>query len=677
MSSLQDWQEANQRYLMAELAVLQRRLESYIAELGGGSEKADGKEKKTESETDPISFEKRLDEAILIREEAARSLPGPCALDAISQVLRLTSFERDLLLFCAGPELDFRFASLCRQACDGSLSGGSRLLTFALACHVLPGVHWSAFIPAGPLRRWHLIEVGNGDALTSSPLRVDERVLHHLLGIDYQDERLGALEPVAVPQDLPESYRDLACRIEGAMQRSDRPLVQLLGTDSQAKRDVAALASAKLGLLVYAISSEDVPLVLGDREKLAWLWEREAFLSGAVLLVDCEELEGRERTHAVLSLVEKLHSHVLIAARQPLRLKRRASLSLEVARPRLAERQMIWEKALGPLAERLDGQLEVLVDQFDLGQREIRAASVQATIFGKDADLGDLGGLGDRLWEACRTQARPRLEDLAQRIEPAATWEDLVLPESLLQVLREIGVHLRQSSKVYGSWGFGSKGSRGLGISALFAGDSGTGKTMAAEVLANDLKLDLYRIDLSQVVSKYIGETEKNLRRVFDAAERGGAILLFDEADALFGKRSEVKDSHDRYANIETSYLLQRMEEYRGLAILTTNMRSALDRAFLRRIRFVVQFPFPNGAERASIWERVFPRDTPQDGLDFGKLSRLNVAGGNIRNIALYAAFLAAEDDSAVKMSHLVRAARVEYAKLERPLTEADIGGWA
>jgi hypothetical protein len=660
MSSLQDWQEANQRYLMAELAVLQRRLERYNAYLEDG--------KKEEED----NIEKRLEEAMRIRDEQAKSLPGTCTLDAIAQVLRLTSFERDLLLLCAGPELDLGFASLCSRAGSGPVPGGSRLPSFALASVVLPEVHWSAFTPAGPLRRWHLIEMGDGDTLISSPLRVDERVLHYLLGINYQDERLGALEPVAVSQDLPDSYRDLACRIEEAMQRSDRPIVQLLGTDSQAKWDVAAYACAQLGLRLYAISSEDIPLVLGDREKLAWLWEREAFLSGGVLLVDCEELEGQERTHAVLSLVEGLNSHVIIAARQPLRLKRRAGLSLEVARPEAAEKQMIWQKALGSLADGLDGQLEVLVDQFDLGQREIRAASMQATILEKHSDLS----LGDRLWDACRIQARPRLDELAQRIEPAATWEDLVLPESLLQILREIGVHLRQSSKVYGSWGFGSKGSRGLGISALFAGDSGTGKTMAAEVLANDLKLDLYRIDLSQVVSKYIGETEKNLRKVFDAADRGGAILLFDEADALFGKRSEVKDSHDRYANIETSYLLQRMEEYRGLAILTTNMRSALDRAFLRRIRFVVQFPFPNGAERASIWQRVFPNNTPQEDLDFEKLARLNVAGGNIRNIALYAAFLAAEDRSSVRMSHLVRAARVEYAKLERPLTEADIGGW-
>jgi SpoVK/Ycf46/Vps4 family AAA+-type ATPase len=213
-------------------------------------------------------------------------------------------------------------------------------------------------------------------------------------------------------------------------------------------------------------------------------------------------------------------------------------------------------------------------------------------------------------------------------------------------------------------------------VSALFAGASGTGKTLAAEVLAAQLRLDLYRIDLSQVVSKYIGETEKNLRRVFDAAEGGGAVLLFDEADALFGKRSEVKDSHDRYANIEVSYLLQRMEAYRGLAILTTNMKEALDPAFLRRIRFVLHFPFPDAALRAEIWRRIFPPQAPTEGLEIPHLARLNVAGGNIRNIALGAAFLAAAEDRPVRMEHLLQAARSEYAKLEKPLTASEIGGW-
>jgi SpoVK/Ycf46/Vps4 family AAA+-type ATPase len=230
--------------------------------------------------------------------------------------------------------------------------------------------------------------------------------------------------------------------------------------------------------------------------------------------------------------------------------------------------------------------------------------------------------------------------------------------------------------KVYERWGFARKGGRGLGISALFAGPSGTGKTTAAEAIARELKLDLYRIDLSSVVSKYIGETEKNLRRVFDAAEGGGAILLFDEADALFGKRSDVKDSHDRHANIEVSYLLQRMEEYRGLAILTTNLKGSLDSAFLRRIRFVVQFSFPDVVQRAEIWRRIFPQETPLDGIDVNKLAKLSVTGGNIRNIAINAAFLAADSNEPVKMKHLLSAARSESAKLEKPLTDSEVKGW-
>ena len=245
-----------------------------------------------------------------------------------------------------------------------------------------------------------------------------------------------------------------------------------------------------------------------------------------------------------------------------------------------------------------------------------------------------------------------------------------------MRTLREIAVHVRQMRVVYGDWGFAGKSTRGLGISALFSGASGTGKTMAAEVLANELALDLYRIDLSAVVSKYIGETEKNLRRLFDAAEETGAILLFDEADALFGKRSEVKDSHDRYANIEVSYLLQRMEAYRGLAILTTNFRAALDPAFLRRIRFIVNFPFPDAAQRAEIWRGVFPSQTPVDGIDLARLTQLNVAGGNIRNIALNAAFLAADAGEPVGMPHLLAAARGEYAKLEKPMSDAEFRNW-
>jgi SpoVK/Ycf46/Vps4 family AAA+-type ATPase len=212
---------------------------------------------------------------------------------------------------------------------------------------------------------------------------------------------------------------------------------------------------------------------------------------------------------------------------------------------------------------------------------------------------------------------------------------------------------------------------RGLGVSALFAGESGTGKSMTAEVLARDLDLDLYRIDLSAVVSKYIGETEKNLRHLFDAAEGGGVILFFDEADALFGKRSEVKDAHDRYANIETNYLLQRMEAYGGLAILATNMRSAIDKAFGRRIRFVVEFPFPGHEEREAIWARAFPGDADVEELDLARLSRIDLNGAGIVSAALAAAFTAAGQDRAVSMSDVLLAAREELRKLQRPVIES------
>jgi SpoVK/Ycf46/Vps4 family AAA+-type ATPase len=317
--------------------------------------------------------------------------------------------------------------------------------------------------------------------------------------------------------------------------------------------------------------------------------------------------------------------------------------------------------------------MEAVAAQFSLGLPAIRSAAALA-IAGCAVDPA--AGIARTTWNICHTLSRTRLESLAHRIEPGAGWDELVLPALQAQAVRRVAVHVRHRATVYDSWGFAARSPRGLGISALFAGLSGTGKTLAAEVLAGELRLDLYRIDLASVVSKYIGETEKNLSRVFDAAESSGAILLFDEADALFGKRSEVKDSPDRYANIEVSYLLQRMEAYRGLAILTTNLKSALDPAFLRRIRFVVQFPFPDPAQRAEIWRRIFPASTPTEGLDVWKLAKLNVPGGNIRNIAVSAAFLAAQAGEPVRMRHICEAAKDEYLKLERPLTNAEIGGW-
>jgi AAA+ superfamily predicted ATPase len=512
----------------------------------------------------------------------------------------------------------------------------------------------------------------------------------YLAGVSHLDERLvGFVEPLRLPgypdPDLVPSHQALAERLAMAWQQEENishlPVVQLCGGETSGKREIAAAACAPLGLNLSAISANFIPTIPAELDALIRLCEREAALSMSALLLDCDDLDMNDaaRGIAITQLVERINGPFIVTSREPLRTRDHPMIVIDVGKPTSGEQREIWAGVLGSVTSGLNGNVDALVSQYNLSARAIRDACAEVAgcaFTGDTQNPIDPDGLGVVLWDACRTQARPRMSDLAQRIEPAATWDDLVLPEPERQILRGIAVHVRERAKVYEDWGFAARSASGLGISALFAGASGTGKTMAAEVLANELRLDLYRIDLSQVVSKYIGETEKNLRRVFDAAEEGGAILLFDEADALFGKRSEVKDSHDRYANIEISYLLQRMEAYRGLAILTTNMKSAIDTAFMRRIRFIVHFPFPDAEQRGEIWERIFPASTPTDGLDTGKLSRLNIAGGNIRNIALNAAFLAADAGDEVRMKHLLRAARSEYAKMEKPLTEAEIGGW-
>ncbi len=596
---------------------------------------------------------------------------SPPALDAVCAAFGLSSFERDVLLLCAGVELDSAFGPLCAAA-QGEPS--RPWPTFSLALAALPDPHWSALTPAAPLRRWRLIDVGAGSALTLSPLRIDERVLHHLAGVGQLDERLaGLVEPVApsATVDLVPSHAGLVERLVATWSapRGPRrlPLVQLCGPDVADCRAVAAAAAAALGLRVVAVPADLVPATAAELDALLRLWEREAALGGAVLLVECD---GTEATPAVGRLIERVGGPVIVSARERRRTFHRPVVSYDVARPTPVEQRAAWRTALGSADD--PAGIDVVAAQFSLGVPAIRSAAAETIA----RTTVSSQGVGPAAWDVCRIQSRTRLDDLAQRIEASAGWDDLVLPLPEMEAVQRIAAHVRRRATVHDTWGFATKSARGLGISALFAGTSGTGKTMAAEVLANELRLDLYRIDLAGVVSKYIGETEKNLRRVFDAAEDGGAILLFDEADALFGKRSEVKDSHDRYANIEVSYLLQRMEAYRGLAILTTNLKSALDTAFLRRLRFVVQFPFPDAAQRAEMWRRAFPAATPTDRLDMAKLSRLNATGGNIRNIALNAAFLAANAGEPIRMKHLREAARIEYAKLERPLTEAEVGGW-
>ena len=662
-------EELDQRYLVAAVGVLRARLEALF-----GVEGAD-----------------RVEVAREALRQAAAALPGPAPLDTLSATFGLSAFECDILLLCAGVELDGAFGDLCRVVTGG------RGVTFSLALS-LGGdeAHWSALTPGSALREWQLVELDPQEGLTTAPLRIHERVLHHLTGLRYLDADLaGFVKPLEIPAAtggvhglVPSHARAAASIVRRVEEQGGRGLIQLAGPDEDGKRRVAVEATARLGMELYLLPAALLPRGAAELHRLTRLWEREAFFSQAALFVDAEDLPAGDpdRIGSLVAFLEGIRGLAFLATRERLPVRGPTPFSLDVGRPTAAEQASLWRSALGEWGRSLNGEVERLTTHFDLDVPGIQGAVRRlddpvvrtAGKVGTDGAKGAGGAEstpGAKLWNACRLQARPRLDHLARRIEPRVGWNALVLPELQMQTLRSIAAHVRHRATVHGAWGFEADSHRGTGISALFAGPSGTGKTMAAEVLAAELALDLYVIDLSQVVNKYIGETEKNLARVFDAAERGGAVLLFDEADALFGKRSEVKDSHDRYANIEVSYLLQRMESYRGLAILTTNMKSALDDAFLRRLRFVVTFPFPGVAQREEIWRRILPEKLPVGILDFPRLARLTVAGGHIRNIALNAAFLAADAGGVVEMEHLMAAARVEYAKLERPFTESEGGG--
>jgi hypothetical protein len=668
----ESWYGANQRYLMEAIGEVRVALEKAFCVSDDAPGKAPDAER---SEGDHASH------------GASATTAGPFALDTLCSVFDLSSFERKILLMCAAPELDSRFSALYAAAHKDPRRSQP---TFSLALGAFPDSHWTALSPARPLRYWRLVEVLSADSLTGSPLRVPERVLQYLAGVPCLEERLLPLvRPVPLPGELVHSHRAIAERMaavwsQSPLQRSI-PIIELCGDEAAAKRALAAATCALLGLQLHVITAAAVPRGVAQMDSFLRLWEREVVLNSSALLLDCDEADGSDSWPAgeLAWFMEQISSPLLVATRSSQRCGHRPVVIFEVTKPTASEQIDIWKHELAARVPSVNGEVEPLVAQFNLSSNTIRLAADQATTpeppAPQPADLQTSvhsDSLAEQLWEACRRQSRPRLEGLAQRIETVSNWDDLVLPENQKETLSTIAIHVRRRSMVYREWGFASKSARGLGISALFAGPSGTGKTMAAEVLAADLRLDLYRIDLSQIVSKYIGETEKNLRRVFDAAEEGAAVLLFDEADALFGKRSEVKDSHDRYANIEVSYLLQRMEAYRGLAILTTNRKSAIDQAFMRRIRFVVEFPYPEPAQRAEIWRRVFPPRAPTENLRIDRLARLNAAGGHIRNIAMGAAFLAADAGEPVRMEHLLTAARSEFAKLEKPLTDSEIAGW-
>jgi len=620
------------------------------------------------------------------KETASPPWPLPIAPDSavfrIQQAFDLSDFEIGVILLAVAIELYPQLEAVIAQL-NQQLNGRSDLHqpTFSLALSILPEAHWDAIENSSPLRHFRLIRLGPGEILTRRPLYIEERVLHTLMGFASPDPRLlKRFMPLPIAATISPASQVLARQGLTRLNNNSYAILQLSGKDEAARREMAAYMMQQIGVNGFRLRADWLPSDPVEQMELLRLWARETGLSAIGLLLEMPNTHSPELELAALAFLEKCQGCVFLSRYHLQHLATRPVINIEIPALTFKERVQLWQVSLPAAMPLPDDKIQTIAAQFSLSAQEIAGAAdevrshlaAQASNSPMDPPIDPLR----LLWTTCRKRAQPQLAQLVQPVNVQATFTQLVLPELQRRTLQALISQVRQKAKVHHSWGFAEKHARGGGVAAIFAGPSGTGKTMAAEAIAHELDLDLYRIDLSAVVSKYIGETEENLRRVFDAAEIGGAILLFDEADSLFGKRTEVRDSHDRHANIEVSYLLQRMESYGGLAILTTNLRKSVDDAFLRRMQFIAEFPFPDAAIRQQIWQGIFPAATPCEGLDFAQLARLSVAGGNIKSIAQNAAYLAADAGRSVTMADLLESARLEYIKLNRTIPPSEIKEW-
>jgi hypothetical protein len=610
---------------------------------------------------------------LYISDDLARALARATPIDdldariaAAAELLGLDALASEVLALCAAPELSPRYGRLLAYLHDDVTRklASPRLVARLLAdeSRSRDGI-LACFAHDAPLRQAGAIRLLDGDApgpLADRLVKVPDRLAAQLLGARLDapasDGRLRRVELAAtVTTGLGATPVE---QLHGLLAAESRLPVLVAGPDAP----LLLAGALGRGLLLLDIGALASPELLADA-RLA------ARLEGRRLCFDhLEKVIPADRTRIARVLAVQRERPLLCAATRDaaLHLDEETVMVVETAMPTFAERIAVWGA--------LSGEPEVrdVAAKFRLSAGQIEVACEVARL--SAAARGAERVASEDLHAGARQASSTRLGELATRLPPGFTWEDLVLPARQLELLQSISAYLRHRDLVLSEWGYERAVARTQGLKVLFAGESGTGKTMAAQVLAHGLGLELFRIDLATVVSKYIGETEKNLDRIFTAAEGSNAILFFDEADALFGKRSEVSDSHDRYANIEVAYLLQKMESYPGAVVLATNFRRNIDDAFLRRLDFVIDFPFPEPEDRVRIWRLLLPSTAPlAEDLDVEFLAnQFKLSGGGIRNCSLAAAFLAADDGGVITMDHLVRAVAIEYGKLGRLTLEVD-----
>ncbi len=641
-------------------------------------------------------------ESTAILDEAAKQgyrLP----LVHLVQAFGLSRFEIDVLLLCIAPSVDLRYERIYGYLQD-DVTKKRPTVNLALDLLAEPGLGrlslLALFNRDAPLVRHRLIELvspadgapagGEHAPLLAHTLQIDEGLLAWLLG-SYRPHAMlmGHLSYTRAPDTIPDAFVNL--EITRALAQGTDPAIYVFhGPDEDLKRAAAAVLAQSTGqpLLIVDLTG------LAEKDKIdpqravraaVRVALRDARLLNAIPMLNGWDvcLVNDTTPPALLYELNAFPGPLILAGQRLWHPKGspRSRRLLEIAFPVPAypQRRLLWRHftGIGEAESALDTALDALAGQFALASGQIRDAVATARDYAvaDDAAADEAPLSAESLFAAARAHSNPRLAQLASKITPRYSWEDIILPEDQLALLHEIIDTVRGRPQVLDVWGLGAKLTSSRGITVLFSGPPGTGKTMSAQIIAGALGLDMYRIDLSTIVSKYIGETEKNIERIFREAEQSNAILFFDEADALFGKRSQVRDSHDRYANIEVSYLLQRMEAYDGITILATNLRGNLDDAFTRRLQFAVSFPFPESEDRLLIWQTLFPPDVPRSpDIDMAYLAeRFRLAGGNIRNIIVSAAYLAAADGESISMSHLLHGTRRELQKMGRLVREEDM----
>lgn len=650
---------------------------------------------------------RELEQQINVRIKAAEMAGLVFPLYHLKEHFRLAPFDMDTLLICLAPELDLKYEKIYAYLNNDITRKKPTVdLILRLTCNtVREKINGRKRLEyEAPLVRNRLISIiencdGETSSFLSSRLSMDRRIVNYILEIDLPDSRIEQycrfsrmkinMENLLLSNEKRTQLQYLFrffIKSKNVTMDSPSPILILHGAPGVGKKFATAALCESIHKKI--LIAETAQMIASDTppEELLLLVFREAFLKDSAIYFDYmnapsgEQSNHRDFRPLLLRLNQRFSVPVFVGCEKSWyahsRQEAACFINFHLPTPGFNYRRQFWENLLTQNGQSLldKSEIDSLANKFQFTPGKIHQAMETALHFSRQDQQNSSVLTKEQLYRACRNQSTPNLGALAQKMSPIFGWQDIVLPADTLNHLREISLHLKHRQKVFNKWNFNQKISLGRGTSALFVGQPGTGKTMAAEIIAHDLELDMYKIDLSSIVSKYIGETEKNLSKIFQEAEYSNAILFFDEADALFGKRSEVKDSHDRYANIEVNYLLQKMEEYDGMVILASNFRKNMDEAFTRRLRFIVDFPFPKESYRHRIWQQIFPKETPiNNDVRLNFLARkFEISGGHIKNIALSAAFMAAENSGLVSMKHLIRATKREFQKMGRFCVKTD-----